>query len=172
MTDGDDQVASRPLQRALSEFQDFLRSDDLERIEAIGNADSERLAVFTAAVEALHGEINQVLDGLVERPHPLPEDLEQLEVDLNSLAQAAMEAELELTSRQERYVGSWRSRGILLPAAYQNGPLIEESAVASLAWGVVDVSEPNRPDVGHGPVAIWAPGSQWPKGPTNQDAGS
>lgn len=52
-------------------------------------------------MEPLYGEINEVLDKLVARPHPLPESLEQLEVDLNSLAQAAMEAQQELNTRQQ-----------------------------------------------------------------------
>ncbi|MGH2455043.1 MAG: hypothetical protein ACRDHD_02105 [Candidatus Limnocylindria bacterium] len=44
-------------------------------------------------------EINAVLDRLTAEPHPLAEDLELLEEHLNSLAQAAMEAELEVEGR-------------------------------------------------------------------------
>jgi hypothetical protein len=99
MSDSDATLLSQPLRAALIEFRAFLKADDLERSQAIETADSERLAALTAAVEPLYGEINAVLDDLVGRAHPLPKDLEQLEVDLNSLAQAAMEAEQELRTR-------------------------------------------------------------------------
>lgn len=99
MSDTDAEILSQPLREALIDFRLFLRSDDVERGQAIESAESEALAALRTAVKPLYEEINRVLDDLVQRPHPLPDDLEQLEYDLNSLAQAAMEAEQELGSR-------------------------------------------------------------------------
>jgi len=97
MADDSLELLSQPLRDTLEDFRGFLRSDDLERQDAIEGADDATLAALIDAVDL--DEVNQVLDDLVERPHPLSEDLEQLEGDLNSLAQAAIEARHELNSR-------------------------------------------------------------------------
>jgi len=89
----DNAVAPSPaLAAALAAYQSFLISDDQERVEAIEAADRETRVALARAVDPLYGEINALLDTLTAAPHPLPGDLEQLEDDLNSLAQAAMEA--------------------------------------------------------------------------------
>lgn len=95
-------IVSPALAAALAKFRPFLQADDVERSEAIEHADSQTLVTMAVAVRPLYPEINQVLDRLVAEQHPLPEDLELLEEDLNSLAQAAMEAELELDGRPGR----------------------------------------------------------------------
>lgn len=102
MADRDHDVVSEPLRQALGDFRVFLRSDDLERTEAIESADGEALSSLASAVEPLFDEVDQVLRALDARPRPLPEHLEQLEEDLNSLAQAAVEARLELGAREVR----------------------------------------------------------------------
>jgi vacuolar-type H+-ATPase subunit I/STV1 len=93
------EILSEPLREALIDFGLVLRLDDVERGQTIQRAESEMLAALTTAVKPLYEEINRVLDDLVQRPHPLPGSLEQLEYDLSSLAQAATEAEQELDSR-------------------------------------------------------------------------
>lgn len=87
---------SEPLLSALATFKAFLQPDDDDRAHAIKAADTETLAAMAETVGPLYGEINAVLDRLVAEAHPLPEDLELLEVELNALAEAAMEAEQEL----------------------------------------------------------------------------
>lgn len=95
-------AVSPALASALHDFRPLLEPDDLDRVQGIERAASETLAAMIEAVEPLYPEINSPLDRLVSQPHPLPEDLEELELDLNSLAQATLEARQELATRQER----------------------------------------------------------------------
>lgn len=92
---------SAELAAALQSFRGFLVSDDVERGHEIERSDRETLTALADAVDPLFEEINAVLDRLDRTAHPLPEDQEYLEYDLNSLAQAAMEARLELDDRPE-----------------------------------------------------------------------
>lgn len=90
---------SPELSQALRAFEPFLRSDDMERSTLIEASDSHALRSLTETVNPLLAEINAALDGLVAKPHPLPDDEESLEADLNSLAQAGIEARMELDNR-------------------------------------------------------------------------
>lgn len=101
MPDIDGVAVSPALASALHDFRPLLEPDDLDRTQALGRAASETLAAMVEAIEPLYPEINSLLDRLVTQPHPLPEDLEHLEADLNSLAQAALEARQDLASRHE-----------------------------------------------------------------------
>lgn len=94
-------LLSNDLASALDTFSEFLIEDDVARSVAIDNSDHERLSALAAAVDPLFEEINAVLDRLVAKDHPLPEHEEQLEYDLNSLAQAGMEARTHLEERGE-----------------------------------------------------------------------
>jgi hypothetical protein len=87
---------SPALAAALETYKAFLLSDDDERERGITEGDPEVLRALADAVDPLFDEINAVLDRLTAARHPLPRDQEQLESDLNSLAQAAMEARMEL----------------------------------------------------------------------------
>lgn len=87
---------SPPLTNALSEYREFLLSDDSEREAAIEGAAPDRLRALADAVDPLFDEINAALDRLTSASHPLRSDQEQLEDELNSLAQAAMEARMQL----------------------------------------------------------------------------
>ena len=89
---------SADLAAALVTFRRFLLADDFDRSREIGGADPETLEALAAAVEPLFDEINAVLDRLTGARHPLPPNEEDLEADLNSLAQAGVEARLGLTS--------------------------------------------------------------------------
>jgi hypothetical protein len=91
-----DPIVSPALRSALDTYGRFLSSDDSEREQAIESSDRETLKAFANAIDQLYEEINAVLDRLVAAHHPLPDDQEQLEYDLHSLAQAAMEARLAL----------------------------------------------------------------------------
>jgi ABC-type transporter Mla subunit MlaD len=84
------------LASALTTYRHFLVSDDSEREEAIESSDPDTLTGLADAVAPLFDEINAVLDQLTSTSHPLPPDQEQLESDLNSLAQAGMEARMKL----------------------------------------------------------------------------
>ena len=95
----DTEITSRRLTDVLQTFGHFILSDDHERSTQIGRSDVEALTAFADAVDPLLDEINAILDMLVARPHPLSEGGERLEEDLNSLAQAGMEARLELANR-------------------------------------------------------------------------
>lgn len=90
---------SSDLHAALEKYREFLIADDVERSNVIGAADCETLGELVADVEPLFDEINDVLDRLVAARHPLPADLEDLEVDLNSLGQVGSEARYEIESR-------------------------------------------------------------------------
>jgi hypothetical protein len=92
---------SAELTDALATFRSFLVSDDVDRGEVIEASTAGTLTALVAAVTPLYPEIDATLDKLVALPHPLPEDDEQLEEDLNSLAQAALEAEQELDGRSD-----------------------------------------------------------------------
>lgn len=93
-------VAISPeLAMALRTLRRHLLADDLERSDAMERSDRETLTALVEAVEPLFDEINAVLDRLLAKPHPLPSDEEELEVDLNSLGQAGAEARLELARR-------------------------------------------------------------------------
>lgn len=89
---------SSELAAALDRYRAFLVADDAKRANVIEASDLDALRVLVATVEPLYPEINAVLDGLMSADHPLPEDLELLEVDLNSLAQAGMEAQQALNA--------------------------------------------------------------------------
>ena len=90
---------SKPLESAMADFASFIGSDDLERSAVIQRANGKTLAALAAAVRPLHAEINDLLNHFAAMDHSLPPDLERLESDLNSLAQAGMEAEGELAAR-------------------------------------------------------------------------
>ena len=90
---------SDPLAAALNDHRRYVLADDLERERAIESSGCEELRTLAAAVQPLYDEINTLLDQLTGAPHPLPGDLEALEVDLNSLAQAADEAAIEAAQR-------------------------------------------------------------------------
>jgi phosphate uptake regulator len=96
---GNTESVSPQLAAALRTFSRFLESDDVARSKQIGESDVEELTTLADAVDPLYEEINEVLDRLVAKPHPVSEDEERLEEDLNSLAQAAMEARLERNRR-------------------------------------------------------------------------
>lgn len=66
----------------------------------IAQADGQTLSALIEAVRPLLEEISSVLDALVARPHPLPDDQEILEYGLNDLGQAGVEARLELETRR------------------------------------------------------------------------
>ena len=97
--DGITQEVSPELATALRTFSRFLESDDAKRGKEIEGSEAEELNALANAVEPLYDEINAALDLLVAKPHPLPDGEERLEEDLNALAQAGMEARIELTSR-------------------------------------------------------------------------
>ncbi len=90
---------SPALAQALQRFDRFLVADDAARSDAIEQADGATLRDLVETMVPLYDEVNGVLDVLVEHPHPLPEDQELLEEQLNSLGQAGMEAQLELEAR-------------------------------------------------------------------------
>lgn len=90
---------SDALDDALRANATFLLSDDVERETAIQRSGRDELSALADGVDPLYDEINAVLDQLGELAHPLPADQERLEDQLNSLAQAAMEARMELDSR-------------------------------------------------------------------------
>lgn len=93
-------IVSPQLAAALRSFRGFLVSDDGMRSEETARSDVERLTSLIGTVQPLFPEINAVLDRLTAAPHPLPADEERMEEDLNSLAQAAIEARFELDSRR------------------------------------------------------------------------
>jgi hypothetical protein len=90
---------SPKLAAALRTFHRFLLSDDIQRSDEIERSDKETLTALAGAVEPLLDEIDDVLDRLVAKPHPLPPAEDDFEVDLNSLGQAGIEARMELNSR-------------------------------------------------------------------------
>lgn len=90
---------SPELSAALKDYGRFLESDDFERGKVIESSDTPTLVGLADAVDPLFDEINRTLDRLVAAAHPLPENDESLEEDLNSLAQAAMEARMEADQR-------------------------------------------------------------------------
>jgi hypothetical protein len=96
---GESSPASPPLAQLVTEFRMFLVADDPARADVIGRTDTRLLQEFTRSAVPRIGEIDAALDELVSRRHPLPPDLERLEHDLHSLAQAAIEAQLELQRR-------------------------------------------------------------------------
>jgi hypothetical protein len=98
MADDGTRIVSPALASALDDFRQFVIADDEERSGVIEATDPKTLTALADAIAPLFGEINAVLDRLTEAPHPLPEDQELLEYDLNSLAQAAMEARQQLDS--------------------------------------------------------------------------
>jgi hypothetical protein len=87
---------SPELAEVLASFRHFAVSDDADRAGVVERTDRDTLMALVKAVEPLYPEINVVLDRLVAKPHPVSPDEERLEVELDRLAQAAMEAELEL----------------------------------------------------------------------------
>jgi len=87
---------SPALASALETYREFLVSDDSDREAVIEATTPERLRGLADAINPLFDEINVVLDRLSAALHPLPGDQEQLEYDLNSLAQAAIEARMHL----------------------------------------------------------------------------
>lgn len=88
------------LAAVLAEYRPFLLSDDDERSDHIANSESDTLRALAEAVEPLFDEINATLDKTGVAPS-LTEDEQALESDLHSLAQAAMEARIELDERGE-----------------------------------------------------------------------
>jgi outer membrane murein-binding lipoprotein Lpp len=92
-------AVSQALAAALADFRGYLVSDDFERGRVIEASDEEALRTLVATVDPQYPEINAALDRLTSAEHPLPGDLERLEMDLGSLAQAAMEAKQELAAR-------------------------------------------------------------------------
>lgn len=92
-------IVSLQLAAALRSFRGFVVSDDSTRSEETARSEVELLTALIGAVQPLFPEINAVLDRLISAPHPLRADEERLEEDLNSLAQAAMEARFELGRR-------------------------------------------------------------------------
>jgi hypothetical protein len=99
MADSAERIVSPALAAALDDFHRFVIADDAERSEVIEASDRDTLTALAESVGPLFEEINAALDRLTVAPHPLPEDQELLEYDLNSLAQAAMEARQELDGR-------------------------------------------------------------------------
>lgn len=97
--EGHSEAVSPELARALRTFRHFLESDDRARANQIESSERQQLSALADALEPLNDEINEVLDRLVARPHPLSEYEGGLEEDLNSLAQAGMEARMELANR-------------------------------------------------------------------------
>jgi activator of Hsp90 ATPase-like protein len=87
------------LTAALDSLRPFLLSDDVERGAAIDRSDRATLDEIVRTIHPLFGEINEVLDRMAQKPHPLPADQEQLESDLNSLGQLGVEAQQELERR-------------------------------------------------------------------------
>ena len=87
---------SPALATALETYRAFLLSDDSERAAMVEGSSPEQLAALADAIDPLFDEINAVLDHLTGASHPLPSDQDQLETNLNSLAQAAMEARMKL----------------------------------------------------------------------------
>lgn len=87
---------SPALATALETYRAFLLSDDSDREAIVEGSSPEQLAALANAIDPLFDEINAVLDRLTGASHPLPRDQEQLESALNSLAQAAMEARMQL----------------------------------------------------------------------------
>ena len=90
---------SYALSDALVQFSTFLIADDAERSDELETADWETLVALVEGVTPHLAEIDGLLNRLTALPHPLPEDLEVLEYDLNSLGQAAREAQLLLRER-------------------------------------------------------------------------
>jgi hypothetical protein len=91
-----DRMISPALASVLSTFASFVLSDDADREDIIEASDPTTLTALVAAVDPLFGEINAVLDRFDEGPRPGSADDQQLESDLHSLAQAAMEARMQL----------------------------------------------------------------------------
>lgn len=89
---------SDKLSAALADFQPFLLADDEERSNKLAASDSDTLRKLAEAVEPLFDEINATLGSTNEAPS-LSEDEQRLESDLHSLAQAAIEARIELDDR-------------------------------------------------------------------------
>ena len=90
---------SARLRDALARYHRFLLADDLERDRVIQRADAQALTDLADTVEPLLDEIDSTLDRLTAAPHPLSDEDETLEIDLNSLAQAASEARMEAERR-------------------------------------------------------------------------
>lgn len=91
---------SGALAAALADFEPFLLADDEERSNKLVASDSDTLRRLAEAVEPLFDEINATLDKTGQAPS-LSEEEQQLESDLHSLAQAAIEARIELDDRGE-----------------------------------------------------------------------
>jgi hypothetical protein len=93
-------AVSPNLASALAEFEPYLVADDVERSNQLEASDSETLRTLAAAVEPLFDEINAILDKTGEAAS-LTDEEQELESNLHSLAQAAIEAGLTLEERGE-----------------------------------------------------------------------
>ena len=100
MSNSDRISVSDDLVAALVEFEPFLLSDDEERSNRLEASDSHTLRRLAEAVEPLFDEINATLDKTLAAA-PLSEDEQELESNLHSLAQAAIEARMTLDDRGE-----------------------------------------------------------------------
>jgi hypothetical protein len=100
MSNADPIAVSDGLASALAEFQPLLLADDEERSNKLEATDSDALRRLAEAVEPLFDEINATLDRTNAAP-ALSAGEQELESNLHSLAQAAMEARIELDDRGE-----------------------------------------------------------------------
>jgi hypothetical protein len=100
MSNSDPIVASPELAAVLVEFEPFLLSDDVERTDKLASTDSATLRKLAEAVEPLFDEINATLDK-TGAASSLTDEEQDLESNLHSLAQAAIEARMTLEERGE-----------------------------------------------------------------------
>jgi hypothetical protein len=100
MSNSEPIVVSDDLAAALAEFQPFLLADDEERSNKLRASDNDTLRGLAEAVEPLFDEINTTLDETNEAS-TLSGEAQDLESNLHSLAQAALEARIELDDRGE-----------------------------------------------------------------------
>lgn len=78
---------------ALEASPDWIILDDVEREARIDGATTGELRLLVSRVKPLLPTIDSILSELAARPNPTPGEVE-LEIRLNALAQAAIEAEL------------------------------------------------------------------------------
>jgi hypothetical protein len=87
---------SPALARALDTYKAFALLDDGVRERALKETDPETLRAFVDEVGPLVVEIDAVLDRFDVATHPLPGEFEDREFELHSLAQACIEAKMDL----------------------------------------------------------------------------
>ena len=87
---------SPALAKALDTYKAFAVLDDGVREKALKDSDPETLRAFVDQVGPLVAEIDSVLDRFDVATHPLPGALEDREFELHSLAQACIEAKMDL----------------------------------------------------------------------------